>query len=184
MQSIKFILIAVSLCVSLPSLMAYYPHSPVILCDFVTQQSMPADGIYLVISTHTEKPETTTVSNRTIIPFSHRFLDDNTTDQPRFLVISTDDFVPLELMERPLKLRDNDDRSKLLLSLTNSSRNAFSEFTGDHVGGVIAIVLDGEAVTIHKIREKIEGGKVQITRCTDQACEYLYMALQDNIRKQ
>jgi preprotein translocase subunit SecD len=183
MQQLKLFLIVVSLSITVPSLLAHWPSFYDEISNIGIAQSSPTDGIYLVISTHIEKPDASKIAKGTIIPYSHRFLDENSTDQPKYLVISTDEYVPLELMERPLKLREKGDRSKLMLSLTESSRNAFSEFTGEHVGGVIAIVLDGEAVTIHKIREKIEGGKVQITRCTDQACEYLFTALQDNIRK-
>jgi hypothetical protein len=29
---------------------------------------------------------------------------------------------------------------------------------------------DGEIVTLHKIRTVVTGGKLQITRCTDDAC--------------
>jgi hypothetical protein len=35
------------------------------------------------------------------------------------------------------------------------------------------MVVDGEIVTVHKIRSIITGGKVQITRCTDNACEVI-----------
>jgi len=41
------------------------------------------------------------------------------------------------------------------------------------VGKQITIVLGGEVVTMHKVREVIEGGDVQITSCAPGAAEYL-----------
>jgi len=46
-------------------------------------------------------------------------------------------------------------------------------FTRAHQGGRMAMVIDGEIVTLHKVRSVITDGKVQITRCTDNACEVL-----------
>jgi hypothetical protein len=42
------------------------------------------------------------------------------------------------------------------------------------------LVVDGEALTLHKIREAITSGKLQITRCNDNACERLLVKLKDN----
>lgn len=42
-----------------------------------------------------------------------------------------------------------------------------------HLWGKIAMVVDGEIVTRHKIRSVITGGKLQITRCVDNACEVI-----------
>ena len=42
-----------------------------------------------------------------------------------------------------------------------------------HLGGKVAMVVDGEIVTLHKIRTVITGGKLQITRCQDNACEVI-----------
>lgn len=35
------------------------------------------------------------------------------------------------------------------------------------------MVVDGEIVSLHKIRRVITGDKLQITRCTDNACEVI-----------
>jgi preprotein translocase subunit SecD len=45
--------------------------------------------------------------------------------------------------------------------------------TTDGLGKQVAIVFSGEVVTMHKIREPIKGGDVQITSCAAGAAKYL-----------
>ncbi len=45
------------------------------------------------------------------------------------------------------------------------------------------LVVDGEALTVHKIRAAITGGKMEITRCGDNACERIYVTLKDNVKR-
>jgi hypothetical protein len=35
------------------------------------------------------------------------------------------------------------------------------------------LVVDGQIVTLHKIRSVVTDGKLQITRCTDDACQVI-----------
>ena len=37
----------------------------------------------------------------------------------------------------------------------------------------MAIVLDGQVVTAHKVRERIDGGRASVTCCNPAACERL-----------
>ena len=69
-----------------------------------------------------------------------------------------------------------------MLTLTDSAKDRLANFTGDHINDWVALVIDGNAVTMHKIRERIEDGRLQITRCTDNACAMLFVALQDNVK--
>ena len=45
-------------------------------------------------------------------------------------------------------------------------------------------MINGQAVTLHIIRMPITEGKLQVTRCTDHACEKLLVALKDNVVQQ
>lgn len=47
----------------------------------------------------------------------------------------------------------------------------------------VALVIDGDALTMHKIKEPLTSGQLQITRCNDNACERLYITLKDNVKK-
>lgn len=68
-----------------------------------------------------------------------------------------------------------------MLTLTEGASERLADFTEVHINHRIALVIAGDAVTIHKVRTRIEGGKLQITRCTDNACSFLFVALQDNV---
>jgi hypothetical protein len=48
---------------------------------------------------------------------------------------------------------------------------------------MVAIVVGGEVLTMHKIKEPITSGQLQISRCNDNACELLYVRLRDNVKK-
>jgi len=140
------------------------------------------DGIYLVLNEYTD---TSNIKNGQgkLIDFSHYFLEDNFKGQPLKLEIDTAEFVQIELEKMPDSLVQPDKRINLILSLTDSSGEHLSGFTEKHVGQKVAIVIGGKAVTEHKVRAKIEGGQLQITRCTDNACKYLFEELKKNVRK-
>lgn len=50
--------------------------------------------------------------------------------------------------------------------------------TRENIGRSAAFVIDGDVVTAHKIRTVIEGGRIQLSRCTDDACEVIAVRLQ------
>ena len=55
----------------------------------------------------------------------------------------------------------------------HAMRRALERLTRDHLGRQLTIVLGGEVVTMHKIREVIKGGDVQISSCVAGAAGYL-----------
>jgi preprotein translocase subunit SecD len=61
----------------------------------------------------------------------------------------------------------------LRVKLKKKYAQRLEDFSRRHLGGTVAIVLDGEIVTLHKVRSVVSGGQVQITRCSDNACEVL-----------
>jgi hypothetical protein len=138
------------------------------------------DGFYLVINTW-EDSTSIIPSTGKIISYSRDFLGDNTSGQPLFIEVNTSEFVPLKLSKKPKGIEQEDKRINLLLSMTDSAGAMLEKFTEKHVTKRICIVIDGEAVTLHKIREKITGGRLQIARCTDNACQHLLVELEDNI---
>jgi len=74
------------------------------------------------------------------------------------------------------KIHENGNPS-LHLQLEKKYIDQLEKFTGDNVNKSVAVVIGGKIVTIHKIRCAIEGGRIQITRCNDSACEVLYTEL-------
>ena len=91
--------------------------------------------------------------------------------------------MPLALAEKPKGIEQEDQRINLLLTLTGTASEELADFTEKHLDKRIAMVIGGKAFTKHKIRSRIEGGKIQITRCTDNACKFLYMELQDAVQE-
>lgn len=139
------------------------------------------DGIYLVLETYDTEPAGVAVGQ--VISYSHDFLDDP-KGEALFLCVNPADFVPLNLSSAPEGVVQTDKRIHLLLSLESASAKRLAEFTTTYVNRQVATVIDGQAVTLHKIRMPITEGKLQITRCTDHACEKLLVALKDNVVSQ
>ncbi|MFZ6053061.1 hypothetical protein [Halocola ammonii] len=139
-----------------------------------------ADGFYLILNTWQDSASAHATEGK-VIRYSHDFLDENTTDQPRFIEVDTSDFVPLTLSQKPDSIEQEDKRIKLLLSMTEPASARLADYTEKHVNEMTCIVIGGKAVTMHKIREKITGGKLQISRCTDNACKHLLLELEDNV---
>jgi preprotein translocase subunit SecD len=98
------------------------------------------------------------------------------------LVVDDDQFVALKLKKMPEAKLQPDNRKNLLIELQDDQTLRLKEFTTRNVMKQVALVIDGQAVTVHKIREPITGGQIQISRCTDNACEKLYYELQHDVK--
>ena len=139
------------------------------------------DGIYLIHRTGNKNSEILPVSeNEKIITFKREFYK-NTDVDVKYIVINTKEFAPILLKEKPKTEEQEDKRKKLLLVLADEAKNELREFTSKHLNKLTTIVIGGEALTMHKIKVVIDSGLLQVTRCTDNACELLYFELQDNI---
>lgn len=139
------------------------------------------NGLYLILNEYSDS--TLDHKKGVIIPFNHDFLDDNKKGQPILLEIDTVEFVKLDLAHETQSVEQDDDRVNLLLTLSSFAKMQLADFTAKNLKKKMAIVIGGKAVTIHKVREKIESGKLQISRCTDNACEYLLIELNNNFEK-
>lgn len=141
------------------------------------------DGIYLIHRTGNKAAEILPLSlNEKIITFNEEFIE-KTEQDVKFIVINTNEFAPLQLKEKPRAEAQEDERKKLLLTLAEDAKSRLKQFTSYHLNKLTTIVVNGEALTMHKIRVVIDSGLLQITRCTDNACELLYFELQDNVVK-
>ncbi len=133
------------------------------------------NGLYLILDEFPEKEDVTDWKNT--VEFSLDFLEGNREGQPLYLQLDTSDFVPLDLAVEPHGITQPDKRINLMITLTEAAGEKLAEFTEDHIMDRVAIVIGGKAVTKHKVRSKIDSGKLQITRCTDNACEHLLVEL-------
>jgi len=108
-----------------------------------------------------------------VLPYDRRYTDSQPQEHPAFVAVDTSSFVPLTIESPPEIKKDGNGFSLLTVTLARENAKQVEDFTRTHIGGRVAIIFDGEIVTLHKVRTIIEGGKLQITRCTDNACEIL-----------
>jgi hypothetical protein len=139
-----------------------------------------ADGMYAV------KRDATTVEAAgvpgepsRVIRYGQRSADGE-PEEARYLALQTSPFVPLILEVPPDVHEQSDGRTYLTVTLAEAYVKALADFTRENLGGRVAIVVDGDVVTMHKVRTVIDGGKMQITRCTDNACELIRSKLMDD----
>jgi preprotein translocase subunit SecD len=99
-------------------------------------------------------------------------------EPPRFLVVHSKPEVALDLAEKPKAVKEGEEMVGIRLKLQPKAAAALERLTRDHQGRQVAIVVGGEVVTVHKIREVIKGGDVQITSCAAGGAKYLLDQLQ------
>ena len=150
--------------------------------DKVIVKTKIHDGLFLIIKEYTD---TTNIhaGKGILISVNPDFLNEKLKGEALKLEIDTSDFVPLELASAPDSTIQPDKKVKLFLSLTDSASKKLSSFTEKHLNKKVALVINGQVVTKHKVRAKITDGKVQVTRCTDNACKVLYIQLKDDYKK-
>lgn len=141
------------------------------------------NGIYLVLrdAASANMLEPIKDVERVLIDDGHLLIptQPNVPDKPKFVVLSTSQFVPIELAHRPSRKFDAQGKKQLLLELAKSQVIPLETFSRENCGRSVAIVIGNQVVTVHKIKEPITGGKLQITRCTDNGCDVLYTQLED-----
>ena len=138
-------------------------------------RSIP-DGLYLITRTDTTNMNEESRSSKEIeIRFNKLFLEFS-SDEYLKIFVDTAEYVPTTEQQTEAK-------KKLLLTLTKEASESLKIFTSKHLSKHVVLVVDGEALTIHKIKEPITSGLLQITRCDDNACEILNLTLKDNVKK-
>jgi len=146
------------------------------------------NGTYLLKDMSVNRNDLIPSENEMIIETNESF-EHNEEDSIKYYLIETSSFVPMKITEKPEisanpnpKIEGDTIRlSQLMITLAPEYATLLKEFTTENVGKKIAIVIGGKAITKHKIREPITEGKIQISRCTDEACEVLLTEMENNI---
>ena len=146
-----------------------------ILCAQMPQNHRSlANGVYAVVREHatreTAKPGE--ISSVTLV-YDQHYSEADRNDPPLYVTLDTSPFVPLRLAGPPTTAKGNSRWTLLNLTLAPEHVKTLEDFTRAHLGGRVAIVIDGEIITMHKVRSVITGGQVKITRCQDDACQVL-----------
>ena len=150
-------------------------------------ESALSNGIYLVLrdASSASMLEPVAETEHILINDGHLLepTEPNLPDKPSFVALSTSQFVPIKLAHKPTKKFDAQGKKQLLLELAPSEIIPLETFTRKNCGRSVAIVIGNQVVTVHKVREAITGGKMQITRCTDNGCDVLYTELEKSNQK-
>jgi preprotein translocase subunit SecD len=112
-----------------------------------------------------------------VLVYDRKYSEVDQKEPSKYVAIDTRSFVPLILDGPPETNKSDRGWTMLSVTLARAQVKPLEEFTRAHLGGRVAIVLDGEIVTIHKVRSVIRDGKAQITRCGDDACRTLLLKL-------
>lgn len=139
------------------------------------------DGLYLVKQVIYDTTKIKPKDAGRSVYFNALFLD-NAPEGAKALLLDTSTFVPLELTSAPELIPQAGNKKKIQLSFSRLASDRLASFTSNNLMKQVTLVVDGEALTVHKLRAAITGGKMEITRCGDNACEKIYVALKDNVK--
>ncbi len=136
-----------------------------------------ADGIYPALAEPTDSPALGLPAGQRSLRYDPKLADSASQDPVTYVTVDTKDFIPLVLRKAPEPQRQQDGRLLLGVALDEAYVKPLADFTRAHLNQRIALVLDGEVMSTHKVRTVIEGGQLQITRCDDHACEKILSKL-------
>ena len=149
-------------------------------CSQAPQKTRPSirDGFYQVMALDTG------ANTLKSLPAGQISVEFDTTFNSGYTkaAIDTLDYVPLQLDTLPVTEQQTDTKKLLSITLTQMAAKKMNAFTATRVMKEVAIVIGGKAIIMHKIREAITGNKMQITRCGDNACEYLYVKMKEDVK--
>lgn len=137
------------------------------------------DGVYAVLRDSLKEKDVLPLKDgEALVVHHHRYVKKDDKEPPRFLVVRSTADVDLDLAGAPKAVKEGEEVVRILLKLQPNAATALERLTSDRLGRQITIILGGEVVTMHKIREVIKGGEVQITNCAAGAANYLLEQLQ------
>jgi preprotein translocase subunit SecD len=143
-----------------------------------SSKKLPA-GVYAVLREgRKEKDVLPLKDGEALVVNRHRYLKKDDREPPLFVVVRSAPDVELDLDGQPKAVKEGEEVVHILLKLKPKAAAALERVTTDSPGKQLAVVLSGEVVTMHKIREVIKGGEVQISSCAAGAAKYLLEQLQ------
>ena len=137
------------------------------------------DGVYAVQRESLKEKDVLPLKEGEVMVVHHsRYLKKDDKEPPRYLVVHSAPDVVLDLAGKPKAVKEGTEVVRIFLKLQPKAAAALERLTSDHLGRQLAIVLGGEVVTMHKIREIIKGGEIQITSCVAGAANHLLEQLE------
>jgi hypothetical protein len=150
-------------------------------CGSTAATSAPlGDGFYLVLEEADSAAALAPASaGERIVVDDGKVLADPSGRPPVWLRVHAAPDVPLIVESVPDRVDRIHEHPSLRLTLAAEHARTLEEVTTAHLGESVALVIGGEVVSKHHIRAAIQGGRVEITRCHDDACEKILVRLQE-----
>lgn len=139
------------------------------------------DGLYVVLAATENSADTSRKPGREI-RYASAFSDPTT--QTTRLWVDTKQYVLLQLASAPDSIGQPDRRTDILLTLTDKASAELASFTEQRLSRQVVLIVGGQAVTMYTIQSKIDDGIILVPRCTNDACDYLYTELKDNVNSE
>lgn len=150
---------------------------------FAQTKPVLKDGLYLVAGIVSDSTRTETKNKQKVLVHFNKQFSENAPENSSALIVYTDNFVPLELNKEPELLKQNDAQKTIQLSFTKLASEKLAAFTSHNIMKEATLIVNGEALTLHKIRAAITSGKMEISRCGDNACEKIYVELMKDVKR-
>jgi preprotein translocase subunit SecD len=152
-----------------------------VLCGLISAFTRAADqpdnhpaGFYLIAAQAASAealPRPT--AEQQIARYDAKFLVPSERTPAKYLLLPKRPDVELKLAKAPDLEKGENGFPELRLELTTQAAANLEKLTREHLGQTVSLMIDGEPVTIHKIRSVITGAQFRLSRCTDHACEYI-----------
>jgi hypothetical protein len=108
-----------------------------------------------------------------IARYDAKFLVPSERTPAKYLLLPRHPDVELKLAKAPDLEKGENGFPELRLELTTQAAANLEKLSREHLGQTVSLLIDGEPITIHKIRSVITGAQFRLSRCTDNACEYI-----------
>src|SRR5262245_49381664 len=124
--------------------------------DKTPASTQPPDGVYAVLRQSLEAKDVLPLKDgEVLVVHRHRYFKTAAKEPPRHLVVRSAPDVALALAGAPKAVKEGEEVVRILLKLQPKAALALERLTSDRPGRPIAIILGGEVVTMHKVREAI-----------------------------
>jgi hypothetical protein len=141
-------------------------------------------GMYAVVADASQLPSKDPARSYQTLRYDPKMADAESTEPVQLVTVETHSFVPLILGAAPEPTKQENGSILVSVALSPKYIKTLADFTRAHLGERVALVLDGEVVSTHKVRTVIEGGRMQITRCDDHACQRILSKLATSWQEQ